>query len=124
MNPSHYKTKLEKELQAVEAELGTLGRRNPDVPGDWEPTPGDIETSPAEESERADKFEELENRQAILNPLELRWRDIRRALGKIEAGNYGVCEISGEPIEDERLAANPAARTCIEHLDKEKNLPL
>jgi RNA polymerase-binding transcription factor DksA len=124
MDPSYFKTKLEEELQTLESELGTLGRLNPDTPGDWEATPGDFETNPAEEEERAEKFEELENNQAVLNPLELRLRDVKRALAKLEAGNYGICEISGEPIEEERLEANPAARTCIEHLDQEKNLPL
>lgn len=124
MSTDHFKSKLEEELRAVESELGTVGRKNPDTPGDWEATPAEFDTLPAEDEERADKFEELENRGAILNPLELRWRDIRRALGKIAAGNYGVCEISGEPIETERLEANPAARTCIEHLEEEKNLPL
>ena len=47
-----------------------------------------------------------------------------RALQKIKAGAYGVCEISGEPIEVERLAANPAARTTLANADREKELPL
>lgn len=124
MDIGSFKQKLEEELRSVEANLGTVGRRNPDTPGDWEPTPGTIEVNPAEDEERAEKFEELENREAILNPLELRWRDVTRALGKIEAGNYGTCEICSKEIERERLEANPAARTCIEHLAEEKDLPL
>src|SRR5580693_3344106 len=35
------------------------------------------------------------------------------ALGRLEAGRYGVCERCGQPIGDDRLAARPAARTCI-----------
>jgi DnaK suppressor protein len=34
-------------------------------------------------------------------------------LGRLEAGRYGVCERCGQPIGDDRLAARPAARTCI-----------
>ncbi|MEK7091498.1 MAG: TraR/DksA C4-type zinc finger protein [Patescibacteria group bacterium] len=40
------------------------------------------------------------------------------ALAKIDAGNYGLCEISQEPIELDRLEANPSARTCKKHLDQ------
>jgi len=35
------------------------------------------------------------------------------ALGRLEAGRYGVCERCGQPIGEDRLAARPAARTCI-----------
>ena len=31
-----------------------------------------------------------------------------------EAGDYGICESCGRPIAAERLAARPAARTCID----------
>src|SRR3989344_5949780 len=119
MNTDPFKRKLEEELHTVEAGLGTVGRPNPDTPGDWEPTPGTIDVNPAEDAERAEKFEELENHEAILNPLELRWRDIKRSLGKIESGDYGVCEICSKEIERERLEANSAARTCIKHLIEE-----
>jgi RNA polymerase-binding transcription factor len=35
------------------------------------------------------------------------------ALERIRAGRYGVCERRGQPIGDGRLAARPAARTCV-----------
>jgi DnaK suppressor protein len=35
------------------------------------------------------------------------------ALGRLDAGRYGVCERCGQPIGDDRLAARPAARTCV-----------
>lgn len=39
--------------------------------------------------------------------------EINEALGRIQSGRYGVCEVSGEPIPDERLRAIPWARyTC------------
>ena len=40
--------------------------------------------------------------------------EIDRALAKIEAGNYGVCERCGEPIKRARLKALPYAALCIE----------
>lgn len=124
MNIHDLKQKLEDELQLVEQELQSLGRKNPDVAGDWEAQVKDTDTASTQPDEKADKFEEYEANAAVLDPLEIRWRNIKRALQKIEGGKYGTCEISGEPIEEARLKANPAARTCEKHLEEEKTLPL
>jgi DnaK suppressor protein len=40
--------------------------------------------------------------------------DIERALAKFETGSYGLSELSGEPIDFERLAAIPWARFSAE----------
>jgi RNA polymerase-binding protein DksA len=39
---------------------------------------------------------------------------IDRALTKIEAGTFGICETCGRPIAEERLAAIPYATQCID----------
>lgn len=39
--------------------------------------------------------------------------EIDRALAKIEAGNYGVCEQCGQPIPQARLKALPYAALCV-----------
>ena len=39
--------------------------------------------------------------------------DLDRAIEQLAAGTYGDCETCGRPIAAERLAARPAARTCI-----------
>ena len=36
------------------------------------------------------------------------------ALERLAEGRYGVCDRCGRPIGEDRLAARPAARTCIE----------
>ena len=38
------------------------------------------------------------------------------ALERIDGGSYGICEECHEPIEQERLIADPLARICLEHL--------
>ena len=53
----------------------------------------------------------------MLKELEIRYNDIKDALDKIEKNKYGICEVSGEEIEEERLIANPAARTCKAHME-------
>ena len=40
--------------------------------------------------------------------------EIEAALGRIEDGSYGVCEVCGKPIGAERLTAIPWARLCID----------
>ena len=50
---------------------------------------------------------------ALLDQARRRLDDVEAALGRREAGGYGDCETCGRPIAPERLAARPAARTCI-----------
>ena len=44
--------------------------------------------------------------------------EVEHALGKLEAGTYGVCEGCGERIDPARLEAKPAARLCMECASK------
>ena len=39
--------------------------------------------------------------------------EIDEALRRIDQGSYGVCEMSGKPIEKERLKVLPFARHCV-----------
>lgn len=118
-NTDEFKVQLEKELETLTHELESLGRKNPNNPSDWEATAEDDPIShPADPSDTADQKEEYEERAGILNQLEIRWNEVKHALERIEKGTYGTCEISGEPIELERLEANPAARTCIAHMNE------
>jgi RNA polymerase-binding transcription factor DksA len=49
----------------------------------------------------------------LLRDARSRLRDVDDALARMAAGSYGSCESCGRPIAAERLAARPAARTCI-----------
>ena len=51
---------------------------------------------------------------ALLEQAQRRLADVDAALTRREAGDYGRCETCGRPIGAERLAARPAARTCID----------
>ena len=39
--------------------------------------------------------------------------DIDAALARLADGSYGICQACGQPVGAARLAARPAARTCI-----------
>ncbi len=113
---------LTAEKALLEKELATVGEQNPENPTDWTAVPPVMDTLRADENEVADTFEEFQSNAAVLNQLERRYQDVIRALDKIEKGNYGICEISGEPIEIDRLEANPSARTSKAHMEEESSL--
>lgn len=119
-----YKQRLEEELKAIETELKTVGIQNPHNPADWEGTETklDVLSAAADENEAADKFEEYEENRAISETLEVRYNAVKRALEKLEDGNFGTCEVCHAPIEEARLEANLAARTCTAHMEQDSSL--
>jgi RNA polymerase-binding transcription factor DksA len=113
----HYARALEKERDMLEQQLDTLGVRT-ESDNEWAPkVPDDLDINTADESEIGDLSEETQIDEIVLEELETRYQHIMHALKKIEDGTYGICEISGQPIEPERLDANPAARTCKAHIN-------
>lgn len=116
------KAKLEEDLRTVTEELKGLGIHNPEVPEDWIATPAEEMDREPDLNEAADRVEEWGERRATLAVLETRYNNLVRALKKIEDGTYGICEITGEPIEEDRLEAYPAARTMKAHADEEPTL--
>jgi DnaK suppressor protein len=50
---------------------------------------------------------------ALLHQARSRLADLDQALARLAEGSYGICERCGQPIAPARLAARPAARTCI-----------
>jgi len=123
INTEEFEEILSNELKKITADLEIIAVKDP-VSNDWVAVPISEELMSADPNSEADGVEEWNERRAILAQLEIRHRNIKRALEKINNGTYGFCEISGEPIEVERLRANPAARTNLANLDREKELAL
>jgi DnaK suppressor protein len=73
----------------------------------------DTDIRPIEEMERSvqavDREIEIQNQVRIHDLI----RKIDRALDRIEAGSYGYCEKTEEPIGIERLKASPVAAYCL-----------
>jgi RNA polymerase-binding transcription factor DksA len=116
MSKDQLKEKLQSELEQLEKELESIGRRNPENPNDWQALPSKMDALPADENEVADTIEEFEGNTAILKQLEIRYNEVRQALARLESNTYGTCEVCGKAIEEDRLSANPAATTCKEHM--------
>ncbi len=65
----------------------------------------------------ADEGSELYEREKSLSlerSLRQTLEEVRRALEKLDAGTYGICDNCGQPIAPERLEALPHATLCIE----------
>ena len=109
--------RLEKEAELLQKELSGLGSQNPNNPADWVPKKPDGEEFGPDRNDNADIIEAEQENNAALNELEGRLNLVNAALARFEAGTYGTCEVSDEPIEYERLNANPAATTCMQHMN-------
>jgi RNA polymerase-binding transcription factor DksA len=108
------RARLEHEKEELEEELASHGRVLDDT-GDWVVASTGFEGQEADPNDVADQIEELATNVPLVEELEERHRDIVDALEKMDEGVYGICEVSSEPIPLERLKANPAARTLVEH---------
>ena len=110
------KEKLEQERDTLLEELRGMGRLNPET-GEWEATPEEVEYREADQNDMADRFEDFESKSSMIKVLEPRLNSILRALKGLHRESFGLYEICKKEIENDRLEANPAARTCKKHLE-------
>ena len=97
-------------LRAERAEVATLLRQTQDearVSDQASDIPEDFGDAGLPLTEEA-------NDEAVAAQLSDRLEAIDRALARLEAGTYGRSVLSGKPIPDERLEADPAAELTIE----------
>ena len=101
---------LEAERAAAVAQIAALTREFDQVVDASRQSNADDEHDP----EGATIAFERQQVAALLDSARRRLADVEAALERRAAGGYGVCETCGRPIAPERLAARPAARTCID----------
>ncbi|MFD8437128.1 TraR/DksA family transcriptional regulator [Streptomyces microflavus] len=97
--------RLRSELESSGAALAGLMRDSGDGAGDDEADTGTKNIT------REHELSLAANAQEMLEQTE-------RALARLEAGTYGLCEICGKPIGKARMQAFPRATLCVE--DKQK----
>ena len=103
MDETHAKELLARERQEIEDELATL-RREGTEEGDERIEPGDMNSEGLYQDELdAGRAQDLNARLAA----------VERAEERLAAGTYGLSTLSGEPIPDERLEAQPAAELTV-----------
>jgi RNA polymerase-binding transcription factor DksA len=52
---------------------------------------------------------------SLANSLREQLDDVQAALAALDEGRYGLCEVCGESIAEQRLEAMPTTRRCIQH---------
>ena len=110
-----YKKLLEVEKEKLLKEMATVGKKVQGKEDGWEATVTDSDSDSADENLTADVLEDLDENKGILEQLEIQLIQVESALGKIESGTYGKCNVCGKEIPEGRLEANPSALTCMEH---------
>jgi DnaK suppressor protein len=101
---------LEAEQAAAQAQIDALTREFDEMVAASRASNADDEHDP----EGATIAFERQQVVALLEQARSRLSDVQAALARREAGDYGICQTCGRPIAPERLAARPAARTCID----------
>jgi len=112
------KKKLQQEKESLEKELKSFARKDPVLRWDWDTKYPKFQREPISLDIEADEVEEYDALLPVEYDLELKLRDVCRALEKIEKGEYGKCEKCGRMISEERLKIAPWARFCSECLKK------
>ena len=124
MDLNKYKIKLEAEKVKLTTELNSFAIPDKNTPGDWDAVREEDKSGSSSSDEVAEELEGMSERKATEAPLEQQLAKVNLALKKIAEGKFGLCEVNGEPIEEDRLEVNPMARTCKEHMEEEENLIL
>lgn len=118
-----FRIRLKNDLEKITADLSAIATYD-ETTDNWEAVPSDAANQEADINVEADEVESWNERRATLATLETEYRDIKRALAKIAGGTFGICEISGQPIELKRLEIKPTVRTCAAHMNEESSLSL
>ncbi|MCI0424591.1 MAG: TraR/DksA C4-type zinc finger protein [Actinobacteria bacterium] len=110
-----FRRRLEDERDRLEAQIAEYEReieeaRLTESSSDRSPDPGNAEAS----SMKLEYAKELSIEQNTLDLL----GKVRRALGRVERGEYGVCESCGKAIPLERLDVLPYTTLCVDCASK------
>ena len=106
------KLSLEKEKNNLTQELRGIATPDKNVKGDWD---AKYENLGEGWDENAQEVTEYATRLPLEHQLEIRLQQVELALQKIDEATYGICEKCSQVIDSERLKADPAAATCIQH---------
>jgi DnaK suppressor protein len=75
----------------------------------------DVDETDVDQGETDSASDDVERQKdrAVLGQFEDELAELDAALSRVDAGTYGIDEVTGEPIAEERLRAVPAARTNV-----------
>jgi DnaK suppressor protein len=113
IDTTEFRTLLEQERERVRNAIAYLHQENP---GNMEDELGELGGRGTDNhiGDMASVTFDRELDQGLEEGAQQTLSDIERALAKIDAGTYGMCERCDKPIGEERLRARPWARLCID----------
>lgn len=114
MNKEAIKSKLEGERERLQRLRGGLLEETQQDGAGGEDA-GELSSIDQHPADAGTEEFEREKDLSILEQIEGDLVAVDQAFERLEAGDYGKCEVCGKPIGDERLEARPTANLCIEH---------
>lgn len=102
---------LAAEKDSLEEEMAEHGKS---TGGSWQGS-SESEGAEADATDAADNIETLATNVPLVGALQRRFQEVNKAIAKMDKGTYGICDVCKAEIPLDRLKANPAASTCIEH---------
>jgi RNA polymerase-binding transcription factor DksA len=111
IDPEQARGRVEAERERVQGLVRHLRDELDDETAGEQSELADYDQHPADSgSETFEREKDL----SILEQLEAELAELQAALERIDAGTYGIDEVTGRPIPAERLDAMPAARTNVD----------
>jgi sigma-B regulation protein RsbU (phosphoserine phosphatase) len=74
--------------------------------------------------DRRERIQNLQINKSGIPDLNELLQQIDDAIERIENGSYGLCEVCHDPIEEDRLRADPTICLCLEHLTSKQRKEL
>ena len=101
------------EVETLEKQLGGFTTENTVIKGDRKSHFHNVDSSDTID-EKAHSVTDFEEERAVEQNLELRLREIKETIKKIDEGTYGICENCSSHIDVRRLKVVPIARFCVD----------
>ena len=111
MDPEEARRRLEAEKSRV---AGLIKELHTDLDGEAESDDAELSNYDQHPADSASDTFEREKDLGILDDLEAELAEIEAAIERIEEGTYGIDEVTGKPIDPDRLDAVPIARTNVD----------
>ncbi|MAL17997.1 MAG: hypothetical protein CL670_00930 [Balneola sp.] len=115
----HFKELLQDEKEDAQDKIDNFQERLDELENKLDDT---TSSSAHHQGNIASSEEEREKYYAMIEKQKEKIADIKLSLDKIEAGNYGICNVTGDPIKKERLEVKPYAKYSVDAIKEANNL--
>lgn len=115
----HFDERLQEELDDANEKISSFKNRLSEI----EEKLNDTSSSSAHhQGNIASSEEEREKYYAMIEQQKEKIEEIKMARDRIETGNYGICNVTGDPIKKKRLEIKPHARYSVEAVKSANNV--